>query len=339
MSIEIRYATEDDIHQWDQFVARSPHGNLFHQYAALEIQAKHSNSELYPLIGFKGQEVVGLFPLFKISKGPIQTVFSPPPELRVAYLGPVLLNMDHMKQRKRESRHHEFIDGCFEWIQNEIRSQYTHIRLDGAYEDLRAFTWNDFTISPSYTYHVDLTGGEEEVLMNFSSDARANIRNAPADSFTIEEGGLDEIELIIEQVTGRYEDQGVSFRTTAEFVKELYTTLPEGQIRPYALRVDGDFVGGILVTDYKDMVSRWHGGVRTDIDVDIAVNDLLDWQVMSDAIERGRTTYDLVGADNRRINRYKSKFNPSLHPFYSLERSEAGMGTLAHLYKSLRQRA
>ncbi|WP_411968994.1 lipid II:glycine glycyltransferase FemX [Haloferax sp. YSSS75] len=339
MSIEIRYATDEDIDKWDDYVEQSPNGNLFHQYAALEVQAKHANAELYPLIGFKGQEVVGLFPVFNITKGPIQTVFSPPPELRVAYLGPALLNMGHMKQRKRESRHHEFIDNCFEWIQNEIRPQYTHIRLDGTHDDLRAFTWNDFDISPSYTYHVDLTAGEEDVLMSFSSDARANIRNAPEDSFTIEEGGLEEIELIIEQVTDRYENQGISFRTSAEFVKDLYTNLPAGQIRPYTLRVDGDFVGGILVTDYKGMVSRWQGGVRTDIDVDIAVNDLLDWHVMSDAIERDRETYDLVGADNRRINRYKSKFNPSLVPFYSLERSEPGIGKLAHIYKSIRQRA
>ncbi|WP_416841657.1 lipid II:glycine glycyltransferase FemX [Haloferax sp. DFSO52] len=339
MSIEIRYATEEDIDKWDDYVEQSPQGNLFHQYAALEVQAKHSNAELYPLIGFKGQEVVGLFPVFKITKGPIQTVFSPPPELRVAYLGPLFLNMDNMKQRKRESRHHEFIDKCFEWIQNEIRPQYTHIRLDETHDDLRAFTWNDFTISPSYTYHVDLTPGEDEVLMSFSSDARANIRNAPEDSFTIEEGGLREIELIIEQVTDRYENQGISFRTSAEFVKDLYTNLPEGQIRPYVLRIDGDFIGGILATDYKGTVSRWQGGVRTDIDVDVSVNDLLDWQLMHDGIERGRTTYDLVGADNRRINRYKSKFNPNLVPFYSLERSDAGMGKLAHIYKSIRQRA
>ncbi|WP_410767598.1 lipid II:glycine glycyltransferase FemX [Haloferax sp. DFSO60] len=339
MTIEVRHANQDDLERWDQYVEQSTHGSLFHQYAALQIQAKHAGAELYPLVGFKGQEIVGLFPVFKITKGPIRTAFSPPPELRVSYLGPVLLNMDKLKQRKRERRHHEFMDGCFEWIQNEIRPQYTHIRLDGTYTDLRPFSWNSFTITPSYTYHVDLTGGEEEVLMNFSSDARANIRNAPEDSYTIEEGGLEEIELIVEQITERYESQGISYRITPDFVKDLYTSLPEGQIRPYTLRVDGEFIGGILVTDYKDVVSRWQGGVRTDIDVDIAVNDLLDWRVMTDAIERGRTTYDLVGADNRRINKYKAKFNPELRPFYSLEKGESGIGTLAHLYKSIRQRA
>ncbi len=84
-------------------------------------------------------------------------------------------------------------------------------------------------------------------------------------------------------------------------------------------------------------MSRWQGGVRTDVETDLAVNDLLDWRIMRDAMDRGRTTYDLVGANNRRINRYKAKFNPELHPFYSLERNAAGMKTLAHLYKTIRE--
>ncbi|AFK21123.1 GNAT family N-acetyltransferase (plasmid) [Haloferax mediterranei ATCC 33500] len=338
MSIEVTRATESDIEQWDQYVEQSPHANLFHQYEALEIQAAHSGAELHPLIGRKGNEVVGLFSVFKITKGPIATVFSPPPELRVAYLGPVLLNMDHMKQRKRERRHHEFIDGCLEWVRDELHPRYTHFRLDGSYDDLRVFSWSDYSITPLYTYHVDLSEGEDEVLMSFSSDARSNIRNAPEEAYTIEEGGTREIELIIEQIAARYESQGVAYRASPEFVKDLYTALPDGQIRPYTLCLDGDFAGGILVTDYKDTVSRWQGGVRTDIDTDVSINDVLDWRVMSDAIERGRTTYDLVGANNRRINRYKAKFNPTLHPFYSLERDVAGMRTLAHLYKSLRQK-
>ncbi|MCO8266828.1 GNAT family N-acetyltransferase [Haloferax sp. AB510] len=337
MSIEVRRATGDDVHSWDAFVEQSPHGNAFHQYDALEIQAAHAGAELVPLVGRKGEEVVGLFPMFRIDKGPIATVFSPPPELRVAYLGPVLLNMDHMKQRKREGRHHEFIDACLEWVRDEIRPRYTHIRLDGRYDDLRAFSWNDYAITPQYTYHVDLSPGVDDVFMSFSSDARSNIRNAPDDAYSIEEGGPEAIEQIVEQVASRYESQGISYRSTPAFVTDLYTTLPEGQIRPYVLRTDGEFVGGILVVDYKETVSRWQGGVRTDVETDLAVNDLLDWRIMRDAMDRGRTTYDLVGANNRRINRYKAKFNPELHPFYSLERNAAGMKTLAHLYKTIRE--
>ena len=58
---------------------------------------------------------------------------------------------------------------------------------------------------------------------------------------------------------------------------------------------------------------------------------------MRDGMDDGIRRYDLVGANNPRLCGYKAKFNPELHPFYSLERNAAGMKTLAHLYKTIRE--
>lgn len=79
------------------------------------------------------------------------------------------------------------------------------------------------------------------------------------------------------------------------------------------LRTDGEFVGGIVVLDDGDRVYRWQGGVRVD-GYDFPANDLLDWHVMTDALDRGVAEYDLVGADNERISEYKAKFGPVLFP-------------------------
>jgi hypothetical protein len=49
--------------------------------------------------------------------------------------------------------------------------------------------------------------------------------------------------------------------------------------------------------------------------------------------ERGCDTYDLVGADNPRINRYKSKFGPDLVGFYDVERSTLLGSLAARVYK------
>jgi hypothetical protein len=112
--------------------------------------------------------------------------------------------------------------------------------------------------------------------------------------------------------------------------------LPDGAMRPYELRADGEFVGGILVLDDGDRVSRWQGGVRVD-DTAIPANDLLDWRVMADGIERGRTEYDLVGADHERISDYKSKFAPELRPFTALWRGSTSMTLFMHAYRKYRR--
>lgn len=55
---------------------------------------------------------------------------------------------------------------------------------------------------------------------------------------------------------------------------------------------------------------------------------------MCDGRNRGMTRYDLVGANNRRLNRYKSKYNPELVTFYQIEHGPLSVRAIAHLYKN-----
>ena len=336
MSIDVRIATDDDLERWNSYVDQSPQGTLCHELEALRVQAEHSDANVHPLIGFKGQEPVGLFPVFEIDKQFVTTAFSPPPNLRIPYLGPAFLNMGKLKQRKRERRRQRFMDGCFEWIESELDPKYGHVRTSPALEDSRPFKWNEFDATPEYTYGVDLTPDEDDLLMTFSSDARSNIRNADEDAYEIEVGGPEELRLIHEQVENRYESQGIDFDVPVEFVLDLADRTENGHVKPYTLSVDGEFVGGIIALEYGDTTGRWMGGVRTDADVDVPTNDLLDWAIMEDGLENGLETYDLVGADTRRINRYKAKFNPELRTYYSLEYGSWGMRAIASLYDSVK---
>ena len=336
MSIDVRVATEDDLERWNGYVERSPQGTLCHEYEALEVQAEHAGATLHPLIGFKGQEAVGVFPVFELKKGLVTTVFSPPPHLRVPYLGPAFVNVGKLKQRKRERRQQRFLESCFEWIRSELAPKYTHFRTATAFADSRPFTWNEYDVTPEHTYVVDLTPSEDDLLLSFSSDARSNVRNTDEDAYEIDVGGDEESRRIVEQVRRRYESQGVGFEVNDPFVLDLADRSVNGSVRPYTLRVDGEFVGGILTLEHGNEIGRWLGGVRTDTDHDLPTNDLLDWAVMQDARDRGVETYDLVGAANPRINEYKAKFNPSLRTYYTIEGGSWGMQRIAALYNSIK---
>lgn len=339
MSIEIERIDDDRREEWDSAVEQSPQSTLFHRYRALEVQAEESGAELTLLMGFKGQEPVGVCPVFELSKGPVTGAFSPPPNLWVPKLGPAFLNMAKLKQRKRERRRRRFVDGVFEWLDEEIGPRYVRLRTSGGLDDARPFKWNDCAVTPEYTYVTDLTPGRDAVLEQFSSDARSNVRQGEdADGYTIEEGGVDAVDRIMDQVKARYDSQGEPFPVPNSFPRKLYERLPDGRIRPYVFRTDEgagaeEFVGGILAYDDGETVARWHGGVKPAADVDLPVNDLLDWRLMSDAIDRGRTAYDLVGAGNPRLNRYKAKFAPDLEGFYEVERSSAAMNYLMSAYR------
>lgn len=334
MSVEVQRADSIDLEQWDRRVERSPHGTFFHQLDAVQLQADHADAEFHPLVGYTGEEPVGLFPVFEMRKGPVVTVVSPPPNLLVTYLGPVMLNMRNLSQRKVERRRRRFVEGCLEWLEREVSPQYVHVRTGGQYDDLRPFQWNDFGVSVDYTYAVDLSAGADALIEQFSSDARRNIRKTDETAYSIETGDTDDLREMLNHVRRRYESQGLSYRVPPSFVTDLAERFQTG-VRPYGCRVDGELVGGIVALEYGDVVYRWQGGVRRDLDADVPVNDLLDWHAMTEGMRRGQTEYDLVGANNARINRYKAKFDPELRSFYSIERGSSVVQRLAKFYKRL----
>src|SRR5699024_7744882 len=334
MSITVRAATDEEVANWDDYVDRSPHTNPFHYWGSLTALAEYANAELHPLIGFKGQEVVGIFPIFEVTRMGISTAFSPPPGLLVPYLGPALLNSGKLKQRKRERRHERFIDGCFEWLAEKFDPRYVHVRSDYRYEDLRPLGWNGMRVSSGYTYTVDLSIGEDELLDRFSSDARSNVRDGVPENCTIEEGGERAIRRIITQVYRRYESQDKSYGVTPGLVLALRENLPDGRLRPYVCRVDGRFAGGVITLAGNSTSYRWQGGAKHE--ASLPVNDLVDWQIMRDAMERGTESYDLVGADERRLNGYKAKFNPELRTYHEAERAGPAMALVREAYSRLR---
>lgn len=314
--INVQYFT-DSSESWDALVEQSRQGNPFDRRVALSVAANHAGTDLHRLIGYKGNEVVGIFPVFEYTKGPISAAVSPPPRLKIGYQGPLLTNICELKRRKADSRHASFIEACLEFIEREISPSYYHIRSDPAYSDIRPFDWMGFRCTPRYTYVLDLDQKSEQLLDAFSSDARRNIRD-PRPNLEIDEGGPEEIGRIIGQTKRRHIEQGKRYVLEPEFVIDLWQNLPEGMIRPYVCTIDGTYAGGIVTVESDNTVYRWQGGVKTEVNAPI--NDKLDWHIISEAKDRGRLRFDFLGANNRRINRYKAKFSPDLASYYELEK-------------------
>lgn len=334
MSIEVRYATDEDVEQWDDLVSRSPQATPFHLYGFIETLADHSNSTLHPLVGYKGQEPVGVFPAFEIARGPVSTLFSPTPNMKIPYLGPALVDRGQIKQRKAEKDHSEFVEKSLEVFERECAPKSVHVRIPPSYEDVRPFIWEGFEPTAGYTYHVDLTVGEEDLLAGFSSDARRNVRSMEDADCEVRESDADAIEPVITQLKDRHDEQNEHYRVTSEFVVDLYDRMPAGAIRPYTCLVDGEFTGGMIALELGDTVYRWQGGAKTDVDV--PVNDYLDWTIMREAIDRGLTRYDMVGANNERLTRYKAKFNPEPAVHLTVYDRSPTMALAAEIYKRFR---
>lgn len=331
MSIEID-TTDIEPDTWNDYVDRASQTSPFHRFEVLDLLARQCDSKLHTLVGVKGQEPVGILPVFESETGPFQQVVSPP-GMEIFSLGPSLMQSESIKQRKGERRHRRFVDGCLNWIEERIDPDYTDIRTVDGYADLRPFIWRGYDVSPAYTYIVDLTPDEQTLLKSFSRDARSNIQKETDEPMTIRESGVSGIESVIGHIKDRYDTQDESYPLTTEFVTDLYHQLPNDAMGVYTVETDDRTVGGMVTLAQGDTVYRWQGGAKTESN--IPINDMLDWRIMCDAKSRGFTRYDLVGANLPRLCRYKSKFNPDPEPYYVAKDQSLRMRATVAVYHHL----
>lgn len=314
---------EYDPETWNGFVDRSNGTTPLHRYEALDVIADHADARLHPLVAYNGQEPVGLFPLFETHSGPFTTLSSPPGFIDTLQLGPATLGLEEMKRRRAERMQRSFVESALEWSDRWLESDQVLVRTNPQFPDVRAFRWAGFDATPYYTYVVDLARSDEELLAEFSRDARRNVRDADPDEYAVEVGGPEELRTIVEQVRARHREQNDPLRIQPSVFYDLYEALPEGVLRPYVCRVDGEYASGMVTLEHGGVIYRWKGGAKTDIE--LPCSDVLDWHIMREGRERGRRYYDLVGANMARLCEYKAKFGPEIRTYYRLERQDPAL--------------
>lgn len=335
MSIDVTLADDDALAAWDDWLTETPQASVFHRLPVLEAIEASTDATLYPLVGYKGQEPVGLFPAFEVTKGPVSTVFSPPPGLGLPYMGPIQLNHEKLKQRKRERRNRRFVEQAFEWLDDRVDQRYTHVVTPPAYDDVRPFQWNEFDVSPRYTYEVDLSQGRDALLASFSSDPRGTVRKTDPDRYAVVDRGIEGVEYVVDRVNGRHDETDGGLQLSTASVERVVERLPDADTRVYEARVDGQRVSGRIALYFDDTVTLWQGAPKPDRDVDVQINDLLMWETFTDAIDSGLSRCDFVGANTPRLCRYKAKFNPDPTGYFEIERGTRMMNAASSLYRRL----
>ncbi|WP_435348904.1 GNAT family N-acetyltransferase [Haloarchaeobius sp. HRN-SO-5] len=336
MAVDVVRLDGSDLDEWNALLERSPQATPFHLLEALRVAEDHSGTTLHPLVGYKGEEPVGLFPIFEQRRGPLTFAFSPPPNLFVDYLGPALVDPSNLKRRKRDKRNKRFVDACFEWAEDEFGPKYVNVRSGFQYQDPRPFVWKEFDVETKYTYTIDLDDGVDEIRDAFSGDARRRIRAVRDADHDVDVSVGDDgaARRIVDHLAERLDSMGVSRHVPPEFVVDLYDRLPDGTVRPYVCRLDGEFVGGILTLESHDTVYAWQGGAKPDAPIDL--NEYIDWRIIQDGIDRGNSCYDIVGAESPRLCWYKAKFGPDLQSYHVATRSSTPVTALSELYKRVR---
>ena len=333
MTIEVRIAENGDLKKWDMLIEASPYGTIFHTLDWLRIAEKYTNSELYPLIGLKGEKAIGFFPIFYEKKGPLKMVFSPPPKVGIPYMGPVLLGYDKLKQEKKESLITDFYTGIDRFIQDNFKPHYIDFKLPPSLIDCRPFTWLGYQAKPVYSYLLDISAGLSNLEANFSIQARKNIKKAEKDGLKFELGSKEELEILYSMLYDRYAEQERKIPISKDYLLDVFNRFFPENFKVFVIRYQDEIVSCGVKLCYNNRVIDWIGQPKTTIRT---ANDYLHWSVMKWGVEHKLRYYEIIGANTQSICQFKSKFNPSLEIYFETKKSTI-TGTIAEkLYTKLR---
>jgi hypothetical protein len=313
MTIEIRAAQKEDSEKWDKIISESPYGTLFHKWNWLKITEKHTKSKLFPLIGEKNGEIVGIFPIFFQKNGPARMVFSPPPHAALFYIGPLPVGIEKLRQENREHVYFDFQNSVENFILKVLKPNYISIGLSPALQDPRPFIWSGYLIEPLYDYEIDLTKGTEYLFQTIDKKRRQDISRAKKRGITIEVGHREEFEKIINLMEIRYEQQDKEMTVPRSYLTDIYNAF-EDNITVFTAKYEGDIVTGLIDLKYKDSIYSWIGNLKPVIKLSPSPTDLLNWEAIRFGCNQGFKYYVVLSAaGNERLHSYSaSKFDPKL---------------------------
>jgi hypothetical protein len=336
MTVEIRLAQKEDKTDWDTIISESPHGTLFHQWDWLKITEKHTGTKLYPLIGEKSDVSVGLLPLFFQKTGSMRMVFSPPPHAALFYLGPVFLGPYRLKQDKWENFFIAFQNSVEQFITDELKANYVSISLPPALQDPRPFIWSGYTIEPNYDYAVNLSKGMEHLYTTLDRKQRSDIKRAKAKGMTVEIGAKKEFEEILDLMEIRYTQQAKIVTESKDYFWDLYD-IYENYLKIFVVKINGETITGTIDLQYRDTLYCWIGNPKPHNPVSPSPNDLLFYECVRYAFEKGlkyHTTFGAAGSE-RLHTYYASKFDPELSVRFSAKKASFTTSILEKGYTNI----
>jgi hypothetical protein len=308
MQITLKLCDKEE--EWDGVLERSSCGTIFHKWRWLKIVEKHSKTRMYPLICIKDGDPIGLYPLFLRKKFFMRMVFSPPPNIALLYLGPV------MADGTTSISFADFQKAVDDYLLREIRADYVLIHTAPELKDFRPFKENGYQVKPVYGYSLDLSCGVAPLWDGLDKKLRRSIKKAQEAGVLIKEGAKDEINVIYELMDKRYLAQDKYVGVSREYLSDVYESF-KGNLKVYVAEHEGIIQTGVIDVGYRGKIRSWIGNPKTSLK-NIYPNDLLFWKALESEQEQGYKRYEVMGAAGvERLHSYYANYNPLLEVNYS----------------------
>jgi lipid II:glycine glycyltransferase (peptidoglycan interpeptide bridge formation enzyme) len=259
---------------------------------------------------FDGKELVGIFPLFLKSFGPLTVAASPLVVEDTHYLGPVVAD-ELLPEVMRE----------FVFYMEYTRINYTRIIFRHDYAR-KPFADLGYDCANNVTHIVDLRQDPETLWKRVKSPCQRQIRKAARVGVTTEIVCDDRyLDSYYRLVMDLYARQSRTPPSPAEFFRGVWSRFgTKGDLVWVVAKHKGELAAGALLALWKGSV-YYVDGVSSSAYSGLGASNAMHWAAIQWAKTEGYSFYDFVGSNVPRFFQFKSSFGGDLTTYLILERS------------------
>ena len=288
--------------EWNEFVHHNG-GTIFHTYEWSEILEKNYKTSRKLLGFFEHGELKAAIPLYYHKKG-IFTIVSSPLLHSTPYGGFI---GEERYVSKAVSHLEEYLKKV------DVINMRTMVSTPDVYSG------HGYDVEEKYTYYLPLRGRtEEEIWMSFRGRCRRAIRKGEKNGVVIRDLRDDDIDRYYEMIEMTYEKWNIPPPLKKQHLIDVLNTFPrEENVKALVAERDGIVLSGAVFLIYNSVVYYWDGCSDPEY-YKYSPNNLLHWELIKWALQRGLDTYDMVGANMESIARFKESFSPVLKTYYDV---------------------
>lgn len=315
--LEVKELLVDDYMRWDELVDDSLQGTIFHKSFWLETCSRALTKSLRIFGCYEQHQLVAGCSLFV---SPSKTGLYKRAESTVGMspYGGLLLSRPLTTSVRRIEEFHNAVISSLTKTFTEQGFQVALINNSPAMKDVRPFTMNGWTSRVFYTYYFDTTNDIEGKI---SKEVRRTVRKARDANITIKRLMNPDPETFSRLFSMTFRRQKLEPPFGTEFFTQTLDKLTSqraGEMWIAELPGGEAACAEVIVWDTK-RAYRWAAATNTDHRETGAVTLLL-YEIFKSLKERSFTEIDLMAAIMPNLAKFISGFNPTLVPYYPVEK-------------------
>jgi hypothetical protein len=306
---------------WDRFIDESPNSLLFHKWDFLKLIEKYTGYELFPYIIYSGKEPIAAIPLFYIRKKGLKFVYSPPQSTLsyIPYMG-FAFSREYAELRQFErEKHLGLIIQELEKALYHLSPNYVSLAVEPGDADARPYLAGGYEPLLQYTYMIDLGRPLESIWKDFDGSCKKSITDAAKLKPVMERSNDSKALFDMMRERLAFNEKTFFKAQSHEYLKEMMALFPD-HIKMYSVYVDGEVVSATVNYEYRKRFIGWMGAAAVS---NRGFNEYMIWESIKMAKDGGFILFENLGADEKRLNPFKSKFSPSLTPYYYMIKRDA----------------